>query len=150
MLLKKRIEKTFDYPDMNAKVSIVAYVHKVSYRDAQERKRKAINFLKAVNKSDREKLINALNARNIGVVLANIEDMNAVSDLLGSLEENIRLCLKDSLEIIATDESGVEEKLIGQAAEKGLLKDQIDWLAQECIAVNPELFNPGILEKKKN
>ena len=150
-MLKKKVSKIFDYPDMNAKVEITAYIHKVSYMDIQERKSKAVNFLKAVNKKDREALLDAFNEGNYGKILGNIEDIGAVRDLLHTLEQNILICTHDSIIVKQIPTNGdLPEIFEGKQAEKELAKEHIEWLAEECIAVNPELFNSAGIEKKKN
>ena len=147
-MLKKQVSKVFEYPDMNATITVRAFIHKISYRDVQEKKNKAINFLKSVNKEDMEALIDAFEAGNLGRIMSNINDPTAFSNLLGNLEENIRLCVKDTLEVEVKDNDGVKN-ICGIDAEGYMYEDSEKWLGRECSKVNPELFHSGIIEEKK-
>jgi len=149
-MLKKKISKEFDLKDFNAKAEVTAFIHKISYREVQEKKKKTLAFLKSIPKCDREKLFDAITSGNIGKVLSLMDDFEMISKFLNNVHENVRLCIRDTLEIKIIDESGEGEVFKDAWDNKDcpITKEINDWIDEQCIALNPELFNAQILEKK--
>ena len=153
-MLRKKISKTFKIPEFDATVELSAYLHNVSYSCMQSKKRKSLDFLNKLSKNDRAVMYDVSKSGIISDAIINIDDVDALIKAFKDSAENVRMCVRDTLEMIVTDQEGNKETYLNEQAwdnaESPLNDEMVKWLESECTKAYPELFSTAVHEKKKS